>query len=180
MATRKSSIRKSLEDRLLARVAIPADVLTGCWLWTGSHNGMGYGQIEEPTPEGRRGRLTHRLVWAMVNGPIPHRMFLCHRCDVPLCCNPAHLFPGTQADNMADMVAKGRSAKGDRSPLRVNPHAVRRGAASNFSKLTEDDVRQIRRLHEQGVATAALAERFGVASHSVCRVVSRTTWSNVE
>ena len=76
----------------------------GCWLWTGSVNNDGYGQIRH---DGRTQRV-HRLAWEEVNGPIPAGMAVCHSCDVPACCNPAHLFLGTQLDNVTDMRTKGR------------------------------------------------------------------------
>jgi HNH endonuclease len=76
----------------------------GCWVWTGSVNKDGYGQIRV----NRRTERVHRLAWQEINGPIPPGMHVCHSCDTPACCNPAHLFIGTQSDNVSDMVAKGR------------------------------------------------------------------------
>jgi hypothetical protein len=76
----------------------------GCWLWTGAFHTDGYGQIRL---NGKTLRV-HRLAWEEVNGPIPEGMAVCHTCDIPGCCNPAHLFLGTQRENIADMRAKGR------------------------------------------------------------------------
>jgi len=77
-----------------------------CWLWAGARFPTGYGAINE----GGRGKIlyAHRLMWTFTSGPIPDGYFVCHRCDTPPCCNPAHLFLGTHLENMADMVAKGR------------------------------------------------------------------------
>ena len=76
-----------------------------CWLWKQSTDRHGYGQT------GHDGLhwSAHRLAWQLSNGPIPDGLFVLHHCDNPPCCNPAHLFLGTQADNMADMVSKGRA-----------------------------------------------------------------------
>jgi hypothetical protein len=77
---------------------------SGCWLWEGAVTNDGYGMI---CRNGTTLRV-HRLAWEEVNGPIPDGLNVCHTCDVPACCNPAHLFVGTQQDNVSDMRAKGR------------------------------------------------------------------------
>lgn len=76
-----------------------------CWLWKGSVS-QGYGATYF------RGHLTraHRASWIMANGEIPKGKIACHKCDVPLCVNPDHIFIGTHKDNMQDMISKGRGA----------------------------------------------------------------------
>src|SRR5580698_5257741 len=95
------SIEDKLSDNLLEADG-PLD--TPCWLWQRARNHYGHGQVWF---DGRL-HLAHRLVWALVIGDIPNSMYVLHKCDVPACCNPDHLFLGTQQDNIADMIIKGR------------------------------------------------------------------------
>lgn len=89
------------------RLRLNTLVTEGCWLWLGAKNANGYGVLHVG---GRAGRafLAHRLTWEAHKGPIPDGQFALHHCDNPPCVNPAHLFLGSQADNCADMKAKGR------------------------------------------------------------------------
>lgn len=79
----------------------------GCIEWTGYRDRKGYGRYSGAGKE----VLAHRIAYVMHYGSIPAGMHIMHRCDNPACCNPQHLFAGTNSDNMADMKAKGRSAK---------------------------------------------------------------------
>lgn len=112
----------------------------GCWRWKGNHNQAGYGQFRV----GRKGPVmsAHRVSWAIHNGPIPASLIIMHSCDNPWCVNPAHLSVGTQKDNMADCLAKGRRAK------RYGPH-------TRVRKLTDDQVRSIRADPRTGWVVAA-------------------------
>lgn len=81
----------------------------GCWLWRGAPNGPeGYGRVRVAG----RIQYVHRVAWSMARGPIPPDLCVCHRCDTPLCVNPAHLFLGTVRDNNLDRIAKGRRGVG--------------------------------------------------------------------
>jgi len=92
---------RTLEERFWAKV----ERGEGCWLWTASRTSTGYGQINVD----HRPLKAHRVAWELTYGPIPDGLFVCHHCDVPLCCRPDHLFLGNDADNMRDCAAKGRN-----------------------------------------------------------------------
>lgn len=78
-----------------------------CWLWQGATSRSGHGTIGEGMQFGHV-LTTHRVSWELHNGPIPEGMQVLHKCDVPNCVNPAHLWLGTAADNQRDKIAKGR------------------------------------------------------------------------
>jgi HNH endonuclease len=132
--------------------------LEECWEWTAGKAGrMGYGKVK------RHGKTTlaHRVSWEIANGQIPDGLQVCHHCDNPPCVNPSHLFLGTQKENLEDRDRKGRAVW---SP----------GERNGTSKLTEDHVREVRRLgmiHSE-TTQGKIGERFGLTQSGVCRIVN--------
>ena len=104
----------------------------------------------------------HRVMYELVHGPIPKGEAVCHTCDVPNCVEPEHLAIGTNAENTADMLRKGRA-----------PHGERNG----MTKFTEDDVRFIR----SSIATNfELACKYNVTEGTIGNVRNRKTWSHIK
>jgi hypothetical protein len=130
--------------------------------------GMGYGNLRMSSTG--TNIYAHRLIWEIVNGPIPSGMVVCHKCDNPACVRPDHLFLGTQAENLDDMRFKGRH---------YNP-PVLRGAAGTNAKLSEDNVREIRRLAaETDLTQKAIGEKFGITQGTVWNIINRKTWAHL-
>jgi len=130
---------------------------SGCWLWVGALSSKGYGLMRE----GRKVRTVHRMVYESTVGPIEAGMCVCHRCDTPACVNPDHLFLGTNADNQADKVAKGRQARGE---------------GNGRAKITADDVRAIRASSE---TRAQIARRYGLGWSTVNDIRKGRRWAAV-
>lgn len=137
----------------------------GCWLWTAAVAAGGYGQFM--VAPGHKW-LAHRLMYTLTYGVIPDGLYVCHRCDVRLCCNPAHLFLGTARDNSQDALNKNR--------LRM-PGLV--GTQLNAAKLTEAVIPQIRQAAANGEAYSVIAQRYGVTAQTIKRVVKRIQWHHV-
>jgi HNH endonuclease len=147
---------------LWARVAIGGP--DECWPWLGSTRGRGYGDFKI----GGHHVVAHRLAFELATGTDPGDLLVCHTCDNPPCCNPAHLFLGTVADNNRDKQHKGRQTRllGSR-----NPNA----------KLSEADVREIRRRRAAGEKGRTLAREFEVSPSRITMLTrSRyAVWSHV-
>jgi hypothetical protein len=147
---------RKLEER-----AIP-EPNSGCLLWLHAVNQDGYGIYK--AGDGLTDKA-HRLALIAKIGPIPDNVQACHRCDVPSCIAPAHLFPGTHAENMLDRNRKGRA--------RGASHA---GSKNPIAKLSEADVRAIR----QAAGTQrAIAKRFGVHFGTVNDILLGKTWRHI-
>ena len=129
-----------------------------CWEWARGRTREGYGQLRLHGGHGMR--RAHRVAWTLINGPIPPGMNVLHHCDNPPCCNVAHLFLGTSADNQRDCRAKGRG------PIQ------RKGEANRLAKLTDADVAEIRALPRGWYTQRYLAARYGVDPSLISRIIS--------
>lgn len=145
----------------------------GCWEWQRS-KWRGYGKLKF---EGRSW-YAHRLAHFLSRGYVHDGLDVMHKCDNPGCIRPDHLVQGTEKDNAADMVAKGRVARGDRHNSRTRPETVPRGETNGSAKLTDEDVLWIRSLaHLAG--PRQLGRAFGVDHKTICRVLNGTGWRHV-
>jgi hypothetical protein len=136
---------------------------TCCFLWTGFRNGNGYGRIGV----GGKMQLAPRVSWFLEHGRWPNPNAL-HRCDNPACVRPSHLFEGTQADNLADMTAKGRRRGG--APV---------GERNNLARLTVAAVREIKQALGKGASLRALGKKYDVAHSQISAIKLGKTWRHV-
>ncbi len=147
-----------------------------CWPWLGAAdtNYDNRGRFWD----GKRMVPAPRFALESVVGPIG-ALFALHGCDNANCVNPAHLRPGTPADNMHDASARGTLSRAALRAVRLHPETVLRGERHPAAKLTDSDVFAIRRL----VATTSrreIAERYGVCVTAINRIISRRSWSHLK
>ena len=179
MIERGSIIRRASGMTIAERLdyySIP-EPNSGCVLWFGSSTPAGYGQLRW---RGKNHRATH-LAWEVAHGrPFPPGMFACHKCDVPACINPRHIFVGTNADNVADMRRKGRARydqlmRGWPKGTKHGPSSVR-GEAKPAAKLTEQAVREIK---SYGKQHRFLARQYNVSRSVIRAIIKGKIWVHV-
>ena len=165
-AKKVHGITQELVDLILSRCEPVGD----CMIWTGAtskKNRAGHGRIVY------KGRAigAHRAVWAKVMGEIPDGMVICHKCDVPLCCNVDHMFMSTQLENVRDMIEKKRDKK-----------RALKGEESPNAKLTEEDVRYIKSVYipyDKEYGCTPLAKKFSIADSTISKIIKGTRWGHV-
>ena len=128
----------------------------GCWEWLGAKNWHGYGIFQR--------KRAHRLSYEKYINNIPKGLYVCHKCDNPSCVNPDHLFLGTQKDNMADCARKNRTN---------NPQ----GTSHVFSKITEEDVKNIRRDKRRIID---IAKEYDMHCSQISRIRTGFSYKNVK
>jgi len=159
---KENEMDKAIIDRFWSKVNKDTD--SGCWEWTAYDHPSGYGNFFI----GSKAHKAHRISWEIHNGKIPtedsyHGVCVLHKCDNPKCVNPAHLFLGTHADNMQDMISKGRrDYYGEKNPR---------------ARLTAEQVRIIRYWWSLGnMQIKQMAKYFGVGRTTIGHVVHNRSW----
>lgn len=140
-----------LGERFLERFWVFVQKTPTCWLWTAGVDAYGYGQIARI---GKSPIKTHRAMWILRHGPITSAQHVLHKCDVPNCVNPDHLFLGNQDLNMKDAAAKGRLV--------------------GHRKLTDAQILEIRGRYVRRQNGRQLAREFGVSVVTLCRIAAGT------
>lgn len=133
-----------------------------CWTWTGGTDPEGYGVFHYSPRVALR---AHRVAWRLAKNADPGAFLVCHQCDNPSCVRPSHLFLGTTLDNQLDSKKKGRNARGERH---------------GRTRLSTQQVKDIRALSANGRAHKLLALDFNVTDTTISNIVRRKTWKYVE
>lgn len=155
----RSICRKVLDPA--QRLRLLSRDLGDCRVWIGKVDSDGYGKTR--IQNGRSIRV-HRLAWTLANGPIPPGMVVRHRCDNPPCIRDSHLDIGTAEDNNHDRDLRGRTS---------------RGAAHYASKLTPEQVREIRQRTRSGESVVAVAKEFKVRPWTIQKIRDGLTWRSL-
>jgi hypothetical protein len=159
--TLSKRIKQPIENRFWSKV----HKTEGCWIWLAFKNRDGYGRFGISTGERKYVCLAHRFAWIITIGPIPKGMNVLHRCDNPACCHPDHLFLGTQQDNVADQMAKGRKPKGEEC---FN------------ATMSDEKVRHIKEaLKDTTVTKASIARRFDVHYFTLTQIAYGKSWAHI-
>jgi hypothetical protein len=157
----------NIDTKFLSNV----DKTESCWNWTGSTVQSNYHRYGSFYIGNKKRVRAHRYAYASFIGEIPADMFVCHKCDNPLCVNPSHLFIGTHQDNMNDMVAKKRQAFGRNIGSAVLTEAKVRRIRAMYDKKRKDGSRKY--------TMAQIAEKFGCSRRNIGDVVNFKNWRHV-
>jgi hypothetical protein len=156
MAGRK---KISLEERFSEKFRV---VDGGCWLWTASKNRGGYGQFMAYG----RPHLAHRISWRIHHGLLPDELHVLHKCDTPACVNPNHLFLGSDADNVQDMLMKGRANR------RPRVFAENHGMAKISNQIALA-------IFNSSGSQRSIAKSFNVSQSTVNSIKTGRQWSTI-
>lgn len=149
-----------IEQRLWRKTSVLGE--DDCWPWNGFRLPSGHGQISRGRAgQGHKG--SHVVAWEAINGPVPEGLCVCHHCDNPPCCNPKHLFLGTNLDNIKDMIAKGRNPKGE----------------ALAKKLNNTSVLEIRARRAKGETCLSIAKDFNISRSMVGHIAQGRQWAHL-
>lgn len=149
-----------------------------CWEWQAYRNRQGYGDFElwNPATKTKKTAKAHRVAYELHHGE-PPKGTVCHTCDNPPCCNPSHLYDGSPKSNARDREERGRNGW---SSGELASRNTARGSRNGRTNLTEDSVREIRRLYAKGgISQQRLSEMFQVGQTRISSIVRRETWKHV-
>jgi predicted XRE-type DNA-binding protein len=149
---------KTLEERFFNKV----NKTHSCWEWTAGKDRYGYGSIRINNKVLR----THRVSYQLHYGDFDIALFVCHKCDNKKCVNPEHLFLGTHQDNMTDKVNKGKQ-----------PNLI--GKNNPNTKLTEDNVIQIKKLLFVGMKQREIAQKYNVSQNQISQIKNNKAWKHI-
>jgi hypothetical protein len=151
-----------IKERFWRRVDVRGE--NECWLWTGSLDKDGYGKFAYYRLSKVRHVRAHWFSYRVSVGRVPKGLSICHTCDVPTCCNPAHLWIGTNTENTSDRNQKSRQARGSRD---------------GNARLSEIDIPIIRRLLSEGLTCRRIGQIFGVAENTIGHIKRGETWRHI-
>lgn len=144
-----------------------------CWYWTAntSHN-FGYGtfRIKGIT------YLAHRLALIFYSGKSKNELQVNHKCNNPSCCNPSHLYWGTQKDNVQDSIISGTKKN---PPKNNTKPPVLRGEDNKNSVMSENNVLRLRYLWSGGKSSRYLSRLFGISISTVYQIVNYKSWKHI-
>lgn len=154
---------------LIQRMLIERSVVdsSGCWNWTWYKDINGYGKVTIDS----KTWLAHRVSYIVFKGEFPDEMFICHHCDNPSCINPDHLFVGTMSDNMKDAYDKG---------ILHPANQFKKGEPNVNRKLTNDQVKEIKRLMGLGYQQKQVAKMYKVAPATIMRIMTKRMYKEIE
>ena len=151
----KENYIQIMKDKIQKNISIND---SECWIWRGAKHRQGYGNISF----NKKNQLLHRVAWQIYKGDIPGNLLVCHKCDVTSCCNPEHLFLGTQQDNVDDAVTKKKFEK--------------RAKLKRRNKLNYEQVQEIKKLHSLGSTRKELREKFSVGETCIAKILTGVSW----
>lgn len=151
-------LEKTIEERFYDKIKINKE--NGCHEWQASISRRGYGQFALNSTT----QVSHRVAWLLSYGQIPKGIYVLHHCGNPKCVNPAHLFLGTQRDNMNEAISKNIYFR-----------------SSGNAKITEKQVIRVKGMLQDGIySVATIAKRFDVSWHAIYDIKHNRTWKHLQ